>query len=147
MMLHVVADTVLRTVGRPLPSTMDIVSYWWLVLIAFMGLAGAERADAHLRAPVLFERVIPAHRRHWSIVAVVLAVGVTSVIAFLTLLDALEAAEIREVTGAVRTVVWPLRFVVPLGLTFYALQLLLRGVDVLRPRWAPDVPTRTGELV
>jgi len=145
MMFHVVLDTVLRAAGRPMPSTMDIVSYWWVVLIAFMGLAAGERADAHLRAPVLFERIIPAHQRHWSILAVVLGVGVTLVIAFLTLLDALEAAEIREVTGAVRTVIWPLRFVVPVCMVLYALQLLVRGFDEFRSRRTTSVPERVEE--
>jgi len=44
MMVHVCADIVARTItGASLPATVEIVSYYYMVLVAFLPLAWVER--------------------------------------------------------------------------------------------------------
>lgn len=124
LMLHVIVDSSLRTLfDAPLRGTIEIASFWWLVGIAFLPLAASQQRSEHLTAPVLYERLTPGAQRVWRGVALTLTLLVVGAIAYYGWGEALGNMRIGERTGAVRTLVWPTRFLIPLGAGLWAVEL------------------------
>src|SRR5699024_5930093 len=49
MIVQVFADVGLRNMlNSPLPATLEIVSFWWMVALSFLGLAYAKNRNEHI---------------------------------------------------------------------------------------------------
>lgn len=58
MMFHITADVAGRYFfNSPIPGTITIVSYYYMVIAAFIPLAFAEQKDAHISVEVITERL------------------------------------------------------------------------------------------
>ncbi len=139
MMVHVTADVVMRYVfNRPLPGTLTVVTYYYMILATFLPLAFAERRRAHISVEVVTE-MLPSHVRHhlqaWMLLPTALVMGIFAWRSF----DAAVAAwdlGASQVQGANRIPVWPAYFALPLGIGLMAVVLLLRFGSYLSGR--PD---------
>lgn len=137
MMIHVTADVVMRYVlNRPLPGTLTVVTYYYMILATFLPLAFAERMRAHISVEVVTE-LLPGRVRHhlqgWMLLPTALVMGL---IAWRSLDAALAARELgaSQVQGATRISVWPAYFALPLGTGLMAAVLLLRFGSYLSGR-------------
>lgn len=136
LMIHVVLDTFLRyAFNSPLPGTTEYVQHWYMVGIAFLGFAVAERRGEHIEAPLIFDRLPPTLQREFTFVSVLLTIGVLLFIAWWGWEQAMTQLERGERGGAARTTIWPTRFFVPLGALALAIELIPR-LAVWRERHA-----------
>ena len=54
MMLHVTAEVLLRVgFGMHIPGTMEVVTYYYMVAVVFMGIFACTTEDGHIRVDVL----------------------------------------------------------------------------------------------
>jgi TRAP-type C4-dicarboxylate transport system permease small subunit len=124
LMLHVIGDVVGRSLfNSPLPGTLEISQYWWMMLIVFGGLALAQVNDEHLRATVIIEK-LPLNWQRWVdagscalLCLIALVIGLAGYVA------GLESFRIGEATSSTPPIViWPFMFAVPFGFGALALQ-------------------------
>ncbi|WP_224407549.1 TRAP transporter small permease [Afifella sp. IM 167] len=138
LMAHVIVDVAMRYLANaPLPATIEIVSYWWMVLITFPALALTQRRREHVDLSLLTELMPARHRRVSIIMARVATLAVVLIIGWCGWLYALEQMARGEIAmGSVTIPIWPTRFAVPLGMLLFALQLTANLIEDLRGRTA-----------
>ena len=132
MLVHITAYVIMRQFSHsPVPATVEIVSYYYMVLIAFLPLAWAERRgemiSIEIFAPLLTGRI---GRINEIFVALVTA-GVYAVLTYTTWLVAMREFSARSFVISLSVVipVWPGYFVLPIGFALAALVTLYRGLS------------------
>ena len=131
MLVHITAYVILRQLSHaPVPATVEIVSYYYMVLIAFLPLAWAERRgdmiSIEIFAPLLKGRI---GRINEIFVALVTA-GVYGVLTYTTWIVAMREFSARSFVLSLSVVipVWPGYFVLPVGFALAAVVTLYRGL-------------------
>ncbi|WP_225984825.1 MULTISPECIES: TRAP transporter small permease [Noviherbaspirillum] len=118
MMIHITLDVVLRYLfDLPLPGTIAIVSYYYMVIAAFVPLAFAEQKGAHISVEVVTERMpawIQNHLTGWSYLLSAVIFGMLTV---RTWGEAMSKKQIGAsiVQGEASIVLWPTYFILPIG--------------------------------
>lgn len=127
LMLHVVADVVMRMVfNKPISGTLEISQYWYMPLIVFLGLAMAERTDQHISAPIVYDRLTPKLRLEFLAIGTFLSIALLIGFAWYGLEEAMTLMN-QGAAGIVSKVpIWPTRFLVPIGSVLFALELVAK---------------------
>jgi len=131
MLVHITAYVFMRQFTHsPVPATVEIVSYYYMILIAFLPIAWAERRgemiSIEIFAPLMKGRV---GRINEIFVALVTS-GVYAVLTYTTWLVAMREFSARSFVISLSVVipVWPGYFVLPIGFGLAALVTLYRGL-------------------
>lgn len=109
--------------GRSIGGTIEYTEVA-LVAVAFLGLTGAQLNDRMIRTPVLTNR-LPGRVGHavrslalaGSVALLIWMIAQTTQVA----IDSVETREFRQ--GLTHVAVWPMRIVIPIGLTGLTLAL------------------------
>ncbi|PWV95774.1 TRAP-type C4-dicarboxylate transport system permease small subunit [Hoeflea marina] len=136
MMLHVVLDVVLKyAISNGFPATVEIVSNYYLVGLAFLPLALAEKQNAHISVEVVTSILPLPVQRGLLVLAWILSIITYSVLAHQTFLDALEKQRIGAFifSQGVRLFTWPCYFMLPIGFGLMVLALVYRLLALFRP--------------
>ncbi|MDO9524191.1 MAG: TRAP transporter small permease [Gemmobacter sp.] len=145
MTLHITADVVSKyLVGLPMPGTITVVSNYYMIVVAFLPLAFTERQNGHISVEVVVE-YFPAAPRYWLNIFTLLFACV--VFAMLTWQGVIEAGR-SYTSGAfmieqdVKLLIWPARYLLPLGCGLMTLTLATKVVIALvrGRRLNPDAP-------
>ena len=127
MALHVSAEIVMRRFFHyPLPGTIEIVSYFYMVAVSFLPLGYAQAANEHVSADA-FVTVIPRPLRPYTDwLGKALSVIVCLVLLWATTEMAIQQTRLGEaVQSAYFDIpVWWTRWLVPLGLLSMVLVML-----------------------
>lgn len=130
MLVHITAYVIMRNVlHAPVPATVEIVSYYYMILIAFLPIAWAERRgdmiSIEIFAPLLKGRI----GRIDEIFVALVTSGVYAVLTYTTWLVAMREFAARSFVISLSTVipVWPSYFVLPVAFALAALVTLYRG--------------------
>lgn len=118
MMIHVTLDVALRYLfDAPLPGTIAIVSYYYMVLAAFIPLAFAEQKGAHISVEVITERLPGWIQRHLAGWSYLLSAVVFGMLTARTWGEALTKMKIGAsiVQGEASIALWPSYFFLPVG--------------------------------
>jgi TRAP-type C4-dicarboxylate transport system permease small subunit len=141
MTIHVVADVTMRVIfNSPIPGTLEIVAFYYMVAAIVFPVAFLERKDEHISVE-LFYGFFPAWAKRASYVfACLLSAVFFAVFAYQSWLDALKATASREVVmGAAAIQIWPARYILPISFALLVVVALLKIVRVfLRPSETPD---------
>lgn len=131
LMLHVGLDVGLRYLAnQPMPGTIEYIQYYYMPIVALFGLAVAHSRSEHIEAPILFDRLPAAYRRHFRVLGLVVVLAFAAAVTWQGTGYALTAFERGDIGGSTGLVIWPARFFVPIGLGMYALHVV---VDLIRP--------------
>lgn len=134
MMLHVTGDVIMRYVfNSPLPGTLTVVTYYYMILATFLPLAFAERRQAHISVEIatdMMSRRVRHHLKGWIYLPTALIMGL---FAWRSLDAGLSAYDLgaTQVQGATRIAVWPAYFALPVGAGLMAAMLVLRFLNYL----------------
>jgi len=124
MMFHIALDVALRYVlDRPIPGTMAIVSYYYMVIAAFVPLAYAEQKTGHISVEVVTEKLPATVQKHLAGGACLLSAIIFGLLAARTWQEALvkHAIGAAIVQGEDTIVLWPTYYVLPIGFGLMAL--------------------------
>ncbi len=131
MMLHVVLDITLRYFTlRGLPATVEIVSNYYMVGLAFLPLAFAEKRNGHIAVEVLTQTLPMRSQRFTLIVTWVFSALVFGLLAYRGFID----AERHRATGnfvfsqGLRLPIWPSYYFIPIGFGLLSLALFYRSL-------------------
>lgn len=140
MLLHVTADVLARNLlGRPIPATNEIVSHYYMVLIAFLPLAWVEQSRAMVTVELLEPREGTRLRTLSDRLVAALSTIVYGSIAIVTWSDALRAFRVGSFVDVLGYAVpmWPTYFLPPAGFLLASLVTLRRvfapATGALRP--------------
>lgn len=134
MMLEISADVILRTLfNKPLPLTVEIVSYYYMVAVVFMPMALVEFTGHHISVNLVTQHLKKPAKLTVQFIAMAAALVYFALMTFQTGRQALESLQMNEyLMGAFALPTWPGRFTLPLGCGVYCLVLIVRLVQVCR---------------
>ena len=129
MMLQIVTDVFVKNIfSWPLPLTSIFVANYYMVIIAFLPLALAEKLNRHISVELLFQHFSPNWQR-WVSGCVCLFSGIVSAcIAWQLWGEALKRWQVGTfiVEQSISMSTWPSYFVLPIGFSLFALVLFYR---------------------
>ena len=142
MMLHVALDVLLRSplFKISLYGTTEIVSAYYMIMIAFLPWAWVTRYNQHIAADIFTEMMPPRLRAWVAVLAQVLTIAFVALFAYQTYFAAVKQTRGNEswLAGIYYLPVWPSRWLLPLagGLMLLHLltQLYMQLDEALRPR-------------
>lgn len=136
MLLHISAYVVMRLfIATPIPATVEIVSSYYMVLVAFLPLGWAERRGDMIAIEVFAGFYRGVVGKAVDIFVAVVTAAIYAVLTYTTWLVAMREYEagsfVISLSQAIPT--WPGYFVLPVGFFIAMLVTLYRIVDVVAP--------------
>ena len=140
MMLHVTADVVGKYVfNSPIPGTAEVVASYYMVSAVFLPLAWVEIREGSIMVEILYDLLPGLGRRICLFIATALSAVFYGGFAWLSWAPAMKAWQIGEVVeGTWRVVVWPTKFLLPIGLALAGVVMLLRLIEIAKGAYVPD---------
>lgn len=132
MMVHVTLDVIFRyLLNQPLAGTLTMVTYHYMVLVAFVPLAFVQRGNAHISVEVFTSLMPSALQRALALVTDLLTMAVMALLAWRGGDAAVQAMRkgLAQVQGNTEILVWPAYFAIPLGAGLMTLVLFWQAVS------------------
>jgi TRAP-type C4-dicarboxylate transport system permease small subunit len=115
--------------NSPLTGTIELVGLYYMIMIVFLPLAYVERFDRHIHADVLMGLMPEPVKRVAVGLALVFSSGFFALIGYQSLNIALRSYATGEIAfGSTELILWPSRFVLPIGFGAIALMSAIRLV-------------------
>ncbi|MDO5604162.1 MAG: TRAP transporter small permease [Paracoccus sp. (in: a-proteobacteria)] len=142
MMFHVVGDVVGKYFfNRPIPGTAEVVANYYMIATVFLSLAYIEAKNSAISVELVYEMVGPRLQQVMVRVGQVVTLIFFAGLGWFSWDMAMRAYRINEtVDGIWRVVIWPAKFMLPLGLAVACLVLLIRLFRGDDARLADDAP-------
>jgi TRAP-type C4-dicarboxylate transport system permease small subunit len=131
MLVHVTAYVVLRyALQAPVPATVEIVSYYYMVLIAFLPIAWAERRGDMISVEIFEKFFVGRLGRIVEIIVALITTAVYVVMTYTTWLAAMREFSAKSFTISLSIAIptWPGYFILPLSFALAAFVTLYRGL-------------------
>lgn len=136
MMIHITLDVGLRNFGVAVQGTLEIVSFYYMVLLVMLPMGYVELKNEHIRVDLFAQMMPGAAQLALYVMACLLGMLFFGMLAWQTLLDALKATRSGEEAMANFTFyIWPARWALPIGfgaLFLASLSNLLRALHERR---------------
>ena len=118
MMVHVTLDVLLKYFFKlPVPGTAEVVAAYYMIGTVFLPLAYIEVHNRPIVVELFYDRVPRALQRWLDIMGTIASLAFYAFLTWQSIKIALAALESREyIDGLWKVVVWPSRFLIPLGL-------------------------------
>ncbi len=134
MMVHVCADIIARIItGASLPATVEIVSYYYMVFVAFLPLAWVERRGGMISVELIEFMMSPRMMKISDATVALLGTLIYAVMAYATWITAVK----NYVTGTfvvalqVKIITWPGYFLPSIGFALAAAILAVRFLQIV----------------
>ena len=115
MMLHITANALMRAFADdPLPDTLELVQYWYLPIVAFLGFIAAQHRGQHIAADLIFERLPRVVRPYVLCLMWILCAAVSAGFTWFGWPEAVHAYKLTRTAGVSDLVSWPTYFLPPL---------------------------------
>ncbi|WP_232483493.1 TRAP transporter small permease [Brevibacterium yomogidense] len=145
MMLHVVLHALMRFfLNSPLYGTNEIVSYWYLPVVALLGIPAAHLQNEHITVVLLVENLSKKIRNIFMVFACFMAALVSIGFMIYGFREAMDKMGMGATAGVTDIITWPVYFLVPLVFFVMAALYILEIIVVFRTG-DPDIDVRTGE--
>ncbi len=127
MMVQTVADVVAdQFFSRPIPGNLEVISVYHMVLVVFLPLAFIERRHEHIQVDLVYQLMPRALQRITLVLGYLLSAGFFGILTWRTWGDAMKALAKNEMLmGNVYVIIWPAKFVLPIGFGAIGLVVLL----------------------
>lgn len=143
MMVHIVTHALARSLfDAPIYGTNEIVEYWYLPIVALLGIPAAQLQKEHITVTMLTERARPATASVFTVFACLLGALVSIAFAWFGLMKALANMAIGQTADVSDIITWPVYFLVPIVFVLLAVLYVLDAVVIARSGAADRV---TGE--
>lgn len=137
LMLATVVDVIVRYIARASVPGMLEVAESALVTSVFLGLAWTSMQGGHVAVSIVTDRLKPALARWVAVVVWLLNAGLLAWLTYASVARALQATSRNETRfGLVQWPVWPLRWVIAIGLALWLVVAIANVVRTIRGRAA-----------
>lgn len=145
MMLHVVAHALMRFfLNSPLYGTNEIVSYWYLPIVALLGIPAAHLQKEHITVVLLVENLGRKVQNVFLVFACLMGALVSIGFMVFGFREAMDKMSMGATAGVTDIVTWPVYFLVPL-VFFVLAALYILDIFVVARTGDPDIDVRTGQ--
>ena len=135
MMLHIVTHALARSLfDAPIYGTNEIVEYWYLPIVALLGIPAAQLQKEHITVTMAVERAKLATAAVFTVFACILGALVSVAFAWFGLSKALENTAIGSTADVSDVITWPVYYLVPVVFVLLAVLYVLDVVAILRRR-------------
>jgi len=132
MMLLLVVDIVARTIGRPIQGMAEL-SVFVMMVVIYLGMARCEENREHVNLEIILNAVSPPLRRIMEFFFHLLAFVTVSLLFYTVTLNAWSAFQRHEaIEGTVEMPIWPVKFVMVVGLAFFWIQVVIHTIDAAK---------------
>ena len=132
MMLLLVADIVGRAIDMPL-QLMAELSVFVMMIVIYLGFPRCEEHDEHVGLEIVANHMPPRGRAFMVVLSQTLAVGTMCLLFYAVTTDAWSAFKTNSsIEGIVDLPIWPTKFIMVVGMTFFVLQGLINLADAVR---------------
>lgn len=135
MMVQITADVIGKFIFlSPVPATITLVSNYYMVVVAFLPLAYAERGNGHITVEVLTELMPMPVQRHLGAFATLLSALVFALLTYRTFPEAMNKQDIGTfiMEQGTKVPTWPSYYLLPIGTGLMVLVLLFKLVRYVR---------------
>lgn len=142
MMLHVMADVVGKYVlHKPVPGTAEVVANYYMIAGVFLPLAWVEAKNGSIVVELVFDLVSARAQKAMVFIAHLCTTIFYAGLGWFSWDVAMRAYRINEtLDGIWRVVIWPAKFMLPLGLAIAVVVLILRMINGPQAQDAEDHP-------
>lgn len=139
MMLHVTADVIGKYVfNAPIPGTAEVVASYYMVAAVFLPLAWVEIREGSIIVELIYHMFGRRAKTLCLLIATALSGLFYGGLAWLSFAPAMQAWRIGEIVeGAWRVVIWPTKFLLPIGLALACLVMALRMIEIMTGSYRP----------
>lgn len=135
MMVHIVTHALARSIFHaPIYGTNEIVEYWYLPIVALLGIPAAQLQKEHITVTMAIDRARPATAAVFTTFACLLGAFVSLAFAWFGLTKALQNTAIRSTADVSDIITWPVYYLVPIVFVLLAVLYALDAVVILRRR-------------
>ncbi|MGK7654169.1 TRAP transporter small permease subunit [Roseovarius sp. B08] len=129
MMVQTVADVIAdQFFSRPIPGNLEVISVHHMVLVVFLPLAFVERRHEHIQVDLVYQLMPRLMQRCTLVFGYLISTGFFVVLAWRTWGDAMRSLAKNEMMmGNVYVIIWPAKFVLPIGFAAIGLVVLLHA--------------------
>lgn len=115
--------------SQPLPGAVELIQYL-MVGVGSLGFASCAAKQGHVRVLLLVERLPLRIQKVLKYIALVISFGMVSLLAWQTLIQAINIWQSRAVSGALRIPQFPFTIILTIAFAIFAVELL---AQVFRP--------------
>jgi TRAP-type C4-dicarboxylate transport system permease small subunit len=144
MMLQICLDVGGRYLfGAPMPSTLEIVSDWWMPALIFLPLLNVEWRNENIAVDLFYQGRGPRTRAVMDAIALLCFGVFMALIAYASFEQAMRAYRQGEfIVGMIPVITWPPRFFLPVAGGLTALLCFVRAMGALARAASAHAPTR-----
>lgn len=137
IVVNVSADIVSRNLfAVAVPATIEMVSRYYMPLVAFLPLAWVERRGEMISVVVFSQHLGPGTLRWMDAFVALLSTGLYALICYATWIDAVKNYESGTFVLSLTTAlaIWPAYFILPAGFALATLVCLHRALGLIAGR-------------
>jgi len=128
MMILLVIDIVSRSIRRPFQGMAEL-SVFVMMVVIYLGLARCEEHKEHVNLEIIKNALPPSVKRTTELFAYLLAIATVGILLYAVTQNALASFRSNEaIEGTVELHIWPVKFVMVIGLIFFWIQTLVNTV-------------------
>lgn len=133
MMLHIVIHALARSLfDAPIYGTNEIVEYWYLPIVALLGIPAAHLQKEHITVTIATEKARPATAAVFTVFACGLGALVSLAFAWFSLNRAMQYMALGQTADVSDIITWPVYFLVPIVFVLLAALYVVDAVLIAR---------------
>lgn len=133
LMAHTLANVFMRSAfGTPVRGTIELVGYWYLPIIAFLGFIYAQYKETHIEANIVYDMLPFRNQREVLIGGRLICAVICAAFAYYGWIEAMHNFRIGKVAGALEIPIWPVTLLVPVVFGVLTLQLVASAIRAVR---------------
>jgi TRAP-type C4-dicarboxylate transport system permease small subunit len=131
MMAHITLDVAMRfLLNDPPPGTLVIVSRYYMVVVAFLSLAFAERRSGHINVEIVSERFPLPVQNTFNVLGAMLSCTIFAMLAWRGFEEGMKKQHIGAfaLEQDISIPIWPSYYLLPIGAGLMCLTLIFKIV-------------------
>lgn len=127
MMLLITLDVILnKLIGRPIPGTIELTTYYFMVLVVFLSFSYIEKQQSHISADLVVAMFSRSAQGIFSILGKLLTILFYSLMAYGAITQAIKSTKrLETVMSNFTFYIWPARWGVVLGIVSGILVIIM----------------------
>lgn len=129
MMVLLMADVFSRSIAISIQGMTELTVFVMMVVI-YLGLARCEQYREHVRLEIIVNALPPSIKKFMEVFAYLLAFVTVGIFFYALAQNTWKSFQSGEaLSGTVEIRIWPVKFIMLIGLAFYWIQTLFSVVD------------------
>lgn len=147
MMILLTIDIISRAVAHPLQGMAEL-SVFVMMVVIYLGLARCEESKEHVALEFTLSYLSIPLRRRIEFMARLLAAISAGLLFYAILLNAINSYRTNEsLEGTVELPIWPVKFIMVIGLVFFAMQTLIHLMEKAQNFIGPKKGDKNSEQI